>query len=167
MEKEHPFPDPEPPADGYMPLAVPVFKETLDLALPEGEYQIRIRLDHGAQAAAGRLTFYASSPRSLDSRKIRQWGWMGRLSNYYEQYGVEINDDADIILAGNCVGDAVEDIFRCVGDGATAVFLDMAALTDDAEHLFDHKDHPLGKLPFEKKGCCTYLETGITTTRVL
>lgn len=151
------FQVPEPPEGGYPPFAVPVLKEQLELTLPEGEYRISVRLDHGAQASAGRMTFHVSEPKPLDGKKIRAVGLDEKVLGLLSRYGVITDEDTDVIIIGKCDSNMFGDIFQRVQDGATAVFLDMAALADDADHLHDHKDHPLVMLPFEEKGCCTYL----------
>ena len=60
-ETKRTFSVPQPDADGLRAVVHPVLKETVSVALPEGEYFLRAYLDHGGYAAAHEKAFYVTA----------------------------------------------------------------------------------------------------------
>ena len=152
---------PEPPEGGCNPLAFPVFSEMVHMDVPEGDYELRVWIERGAQPAGGCLMFRVTAPVADAEAAVSMRGLDGKTRAWLEKKGVRDDSDASVLLIGDVPnrGEAWEEIWEHVFRGASAIFLKPEVFVDPAENAFDSLPHVPKRLPLSEKGFLTYAES--------
>jgi len=151
---------PQPPAGERGPLAIPVLKTTLRLALPPGDYVFAARLEQGGAPAGDRTDFTltgAPVPQTDDAQIcVTTWGLDDALVHWLEDAGLRTRPFADgparsseLILVGlprESTREPWADMERRIARGGVAVFLQPGAFRCGEDSTF--------WLPLAQKGEC-------------
>jgi hypothetical protein len=139
------------------PFALPVFAESLDLDGPSGCYRLLASLERGGAATGGQTEFYVADPAEMPAvaGEVTLAGEDAGLAKWLGDHGIRCRTlhagepeaaSREVILVSHAPP-ALEDVWRRVERGATAVFLSPAALRKG--------DQPLGWLPLANQGTAT------------
>ncbi len=152
---------PEPPEGGVNPFSYPVFKETVCLDVPEGEYELTVWMESGAIPTNGKHTLYVTRVEPLASREARMIGLPEEARAWLGEHGVREVPESGTVLVGDMPDDdgAWEELWERVRAGARAVFLKPETFLRSVRDPFDHGDYVPERLPFENKGYLTYAES--------
>ncbi|MBQ2915875.1 MAG: hypothetical protein IJE51_03710 [Clostridia bacterium] len=149
---------PEVPECGYNPFAFPVFKETVTIDMPEGNYDFTVYMEKGGWPTGGRKTISVTKHKPLQGKTAAMIGLTEKTMTWLSKNGVEEDSDSNLILVGEMPDDdsAWEKLYDRVRDGATAVLLCPETLLKDVDEPFDYNVYVPERLPFENKGKLTY-----------
>ncbi len=152
---------PQPPEGGLLPLSFPVFRETVTLDMPEGEYELTVYLEHGGWPTGGRKTVFLTVHRPLADRRAAMIGLPEDVKAWLRRNGTAEDPESRLLLVGLMPedDDAWARLWERVQNGASAVFLLPETLLQGVEEPFNTwKEYVPERLPFSEKGKLTYAD---------
>ena len=141
--------------DGYLPLSFPVFKETVSLDVPKGDYQLSVSLEHGGVAIGGRKVIHIAEKTDAADKKAFLVGIESNAAEWIKAQGVQISKDATTVLVGDMPEEdaAWEALYERAKSGATVVFLKPEAFLNGVADPYNYYTNNVPhRLPIEQKG---------------
>jgi hypothetical protein len=144
------------------PLALPIFAEDVVVNGPSGRYRFLASFERGGAPTGGETEFYVTDPADMPAVKteVVLAGADADLAKWLGDHGIRSRDltaagepsPREVILVSKTppAPAAIEEIWRRVERGATAIFLVPGVLQKG--------DQPLGWLPLANKGSSRYLD---------
>ncbi|MBN2210937.1 MAG: hypothetical protein JW709_06035 [Sedimentisphaerales bacterium] len=164
---------PETQGKRELPLALPVFEETIKINGSAGTYQFLANFEKGAAAAGGKSEFFVDDPADMPAieTEVELWGddvplfeWLTAHCINVRPYDPAAAKKRGVILISGTPPAAMDtelafnNLTERIRQGTTAIFLSPEVLQKD--------DQPTGWLPLNNKGALTHISSWLYLTDV-
>lgn len=149
---------PDPKGSPELPMALPVFSESVPIDGPSGKYRFLVTFERGAAATGGETEFYLADPADMPAveSEVTLWGHDPELAKWLAEHGIRTKAFAsapaasrEVILVGMNPPSGSRDkefgeLARRIARGSTVVFL--------CPSVFAKEKDPTGWIPLVNKG---------------